>query len=444
MGAGESGKGAALLASARGYRVFVSDHKVIDAATKSLFVENGIGFEENGHTESTILSSTEVIKSPGIPEGVQVVQRLKDAGVPIIDELEFASRYTSAKLITVTGTNGKTTTTRLIEHLLTACGINALAVGNIGNSLAGSLALQGDRDVFVIEASSFQIDGFKEIRPDVSVILNITPDHLDRYGSMKAYAASKLRLADMTTGAVVYFADDQMIANSLDSQQLKALKMKVSLSEKKGMNGWVFENAINTIFGGQELQVSFEDMNIKGLHNMVNAMSAVLAVNFLGVDQNKIKEGITSFRGMPHRFEFVATINGVDYINDSKATNVDAVKYALDALDRPLVWIAGGIDKGNDYKGVMSLVNEKVKALICLGKDNVKLRDAFHEEILSILETTSMEDAVQKSSDLAQWNDVVLLSPACASFDLFQNYEDRGNQFKNAVMKLKEKRILVL
>ena len=435
MGAGESGTGAALLAKAKGYDVFVSDKGSISDKYKSQLIHGNIDYEEGEHTADRIINADLVIKSPGIPESASLIKKVRAAGIEIIDELEFASRYTRAKLIAITGTNGKTTTTLLSYHLLQNAGLKVGLAGNVGDSLAKQV-IEDKNDYYVVEMSSFQIEGISTMCPETVVILNITPDHLDRYEyDFSKYSDAKFSLAKQlgNTGNLIYFLDDKVITEQLKSNDLDVRKQAVSLSSTESD---AYAENTTMIFGKD--QISQSETTLRGKHNLINTMSSVLVARQLGVSIEEIKKGLKTFRNAPHRMEYVATIRDVDFYNDSKATNVESTKYALESFNENLVWIAGGVDKGNNYQHIMELVNAKVKALVCLGKDNEKLRDAFHNEIINILETDRMQDAVKSALHYAEAHDVVLLSPACASFDLFKNYEDRGDQFKDAVMMLKE------
>lgn len=439
LGAGESGTGAALLAHRKGFAVFVSDKGGIAPKYKELLEKEGIAYEENGHTESEILDATEVIKSPGIPEKADIVQNLLAKGASVIDELEFASRYASSRFIAITGTNGKTTTTLLTYHLLKEAGLNVGLAGNVGYSLALQLAEGKEFDWVVLEVSSFQIDGFRDFHPQVAILLNITPDHLDRYNyRIEEYVDSKFRLtANLTKAdAFIYNADDPLTVQGVQERNLSMRRLPVS-SREKGAAVWLGEEAMYLKAGEKEEVISFETLPLKGRHNSLNMACASLAALEAGVEADKLPELLKSFKNVPHRMQPVAWIKEVEYINDSKATNVDAVFYALEAMQKPVVWIAGGIDKGNDYVQLAPLAG-KVKVLVCLGKDNRKLRGAFEEHIPLILETSSMQEAVTAAQDVSQAGDVVLLSPACASFDLFRNYEDRGEQFIRQVQQMQK------
>ena len=435
MGAGESGTGAALLAKAKGYDVFVSDKGSITDNYKQQLIAASIDFEEKRHSEGRILNADMVIKSPGIAEKVDLIKQLRSKGIEIIDELEFASRHTRAKLIAITGTNGKTTATLLTYHLLRNAGLKVGLAGNVGESLAKQV-IENNCDYYVVEMSSFQIDGISSMYPNIVVMLNITPDHLSRYNyNFSEYSDSKFKLVKQLSdsGNLIYFADDQEIAHQLSASNLEIDKQSISLSDNNA--DAYAEAAIMTVTGDL---IDQKETTLQGKHNLINTMSAVLVAKQVGINIEIIREGLKTFKNAPHRLEYVTTIRDVDFYNDSKATNIEATKYALESFDEKMVWIAGGVDKGNNYDYIMEQVNAKVKALVCLGKRNEKLRDVFHDVIINILETNNIHDAVKSAMDYAEAHDVVLLSPACASFDLFNNYEDRGNQFKKAVMMLKE------
>ena len=440
LGAGESGIGAALLASAKGYKVFVSDAGGISAPRKQQLTAANIAFEEFGHTSGEILGADEVIKSPGIAYSNPLVQTLLANGIPVIDELEFAYRHSRGQVIAITGTNGKTTTTLLTYHLLKTAGVDVGLGGNVGKSWAGQLAKE-DHDWWVLEVSSFQIEGFIQFKPKVAVLLNITPDHLDRYGyKFETYAATKFKLTDpMDEGDhFVYFIEDDTIRETIEKKPIKASGYPVAKSATAAdLN--TENNTLNVKWNGVEFQIRPEEMTIQGDHNKINALCAIQAALLAGESVSAIKDGLVNFQNASHRMEAVSTIRGVKFINDSKGTNVDATKYALSAYGEPIIWIAGGVDKGNDYGVLLPLVKENVKGLICLGKDNEKLKSAFTGEIPQITETESIQEAVETGLKWGVSGDVVLLSPACASFDLFKNYEDRGDQFKAAVNSLKEK-----
>ncbi len=434
MGAGESGTGAALLAKAKGYDVFVSDNGLIGKKFKNQLVAASIEFEEERHSKLKILKSRMVIKSPGIPEKAPIIKEIREAGIKIVDEIEFAFSYTKAKLIAITGTNGKTTTTLLTYHLLKEAGLKVGLAGNVGHSLAKQV-IKDEFDYYVIEMSSFQLDGCYSLKPFISILLNITPDHMDRYEyKIENYVNSKFRIIQNIDAKdhFIYYADNELIKQEVDRLNIENGLKPISLEHTDSF-GYSQDGVMNV----GSFSVNQIDTSLLGKHNAINMMSAICAAQLVGIDEQSIKKSLKTFKNAPHRMEYVATINNVRFINDSKATNVDAVKYALDSFSEPLVWIAGGIDKGNQYDLIMDAVNEKVKALVCLGKDNSKLRDAFHNKIINMMETDSIQEAVNAALDYADAHDVVLLSPACASFDLFNNYEDRGDQFRQAVLELK-------
>ncbi|HLT79427.1 MAG TPA: UDP-N-acetylmuramoyl-L-alanine--D-glutamate ligase [Cyclobacteriaceae bacterium] len=436
LGAGESGTGAALLAKAKGYDVFVSDLGAIANGYKTELAAADVAFEEGTHTLERVLDCTLIVKSPGIPWNAPAVAAAEKAGIEIIDEIEFAFRYAQSNIIAITGTNGKTTTTLLTYHLLREAGYKVALAGNVGISFARQVA-SGNYDWYVLEVSSFQLDGITTFNPLVGILLNITPDHLNRYSSMAEYTDSKFRLV-RNMGADQYFiyvADDPIIAEEINRRDIRARQIRVSL-----------QGQTEAYYDGQEMNFTVDgsfrikqsDTTLVGPHNLLNTMAAVSAARLAGVAADDIRKALLTFRNAPHRLEPVGTINGVAFINDSKATNVDSVAYALSSYPGPLIWIAGGIDKGNDYGQIMDEVKNKVKVLICLGKDNEKLRRAFSDVVAIIRETQDMRELVRMALQAAESGDVVLLSPACASFDLFRNYEDRGDQFRAAVKELAE------
>ncbi len=413
----------------------MSDNGAIAPKYKSELETVGINYEEGSHSKKKILTSQLVIKSPGIPETVKIIKKLREADIKIIDEIEFAFSYTKAKIIAITGTNGKTTTTLLTYHLLKDAGLKVGLAGNVGHSLAKQV-LEDEFDYFVVEISSFQLDGSYLLKPYISVLLNITPDHMDRYDyKLENYVSSKFRIIQNADSEdhFIYYADNELIADKLSRTNIKAHKIGLSLQD---ISMSFFDGALMKI--NDDLVISQSDTVLLGKHNAINMMAAVNAALIVGASEEAIREGLKTFKNAPHRMEYIETINDVRFINDSKATNVDAVSYALDSFSDPLVWIAGGVDKGNQYDLIMEKVNAKVKALVCLGTDNTKLREAFHNQILNLLETDNMKDAVRSALDYAEAHDVVLLSPACASFDLFKNYQDRGEQFRQAVLELKK------
>ncbi len=439
LGAGESGTGAALLANVKSFDVFVSDQGLIKEKYKSDLIANKIEFEESKHSEDKILNADLIIKSPGIPDKAEVLKKAKTKRIEIIDELEFAFRYLTGKVIAITGTNGKTTTTLLTYHLMKSAGLNVALAGNVGESLARKVAFE-NHDWYVVEVSSFQLDGTKTFQPYVGILLNITPDHLDRYEyQMQNYINSKFRLiqAMQVNDHFIYYSDDTVVEGDVVKRKIIPSTLKVSLKDQSTSAHFDGERMIFNL-NKNSFSILQQDTTLKGPHNLINTMSAVAAVYLAGVPVDSIKAGLKTFKNAPHRLESVATINGIEFVNDSKATNVDSVVYGLGSYEGPLVWIAGGIDKGNDYKLIEDQVRKKVRVLICLGKDNSKLHKAFDSVVKEIHETQNVKELASLALKVAQRGDVVLLSPACASFDLFKNYEDRGNQFKEAVLGLKE------
>ncbi len=438
LGGGESGVGTALLGKKMGFEVFVSDRGELKEEYRKVLENNGIPWEEGAHSEEKILNAGLVMKSPGIPDTVPLVRAIVAKGIPLISEIEFASRYTGALLIGITGSNGKTTTTMLTHHLLKGEGLHVGMAGNIGDSYAGMVA-ERDYDHYVLEISSFQLDGIVDFKPHIAVITNISPDHLDRYGyKFENYVASKFRIA-MNQGPgdhLIYDADDPTIVAHLKKRPVRSKLIPFSVKEKLTEGAWLEDRTIKIKLEQNTMEMSTDILALEGQHNVKNTMAASMAALLVKVRKETIRQSIQSFQGVPHRLEKVLKINHVEYINDSKATNVNATYYALDGIKKSIVWIAGGVDKGNDYSELMPLVREKVKAIVCLGTDNTKLRESFGNVIELMVETYSMEEAVKVAYKIAERGDAVLLSPACASFDLFQNYEDRGNQFKNAVKNL--------
>ncbi|QMW01629.1 UDP-N-acetylmuramoyl-L-alanine--D-glutamate ligase [Spirosoma foliorum] len=438
LGGGESGVGAALLAQAKGFEVFLSDKGALKESYRATLRAANIPFEEGNHTEERILSASEVVKSPGIPEKAPLVQKLRAQGTPIISEIEFAARYTNAKLIGITGSNGKTTTTLLIYHLLKTAGLNVGLAGNIGDSFAEQV-ITNTFDYYVLELSSFQLDDMYKTHLDVMVLLNITPDHLDRYEyNFQNYVDSKFRILQNAkpTDDFIYFAESQPILDELAKRNPVVNQLPISLEKALSTGGYLADGRLTAVNKEHSFTIAQTETPLKGPHNAINMLAAILAAQSVGVTNEAITEGLKTFQNAAHRLEPAGTINDVQFINDSKATNVDSVFYALSSMDAPTVWIAGGQDKGNDYSQLDSLVEKKVKALICLGIDNHKLVEYFGSKVPVIYETQSITDAVVKGLELAKPGEVVLLSPACASFDLFKNYEDRGNQFKAAVQNL--------
>lgn len=435
LGGGESGTGAALLGKAKGWDVFVSDAGTIRESYRKDLIENEISFEEGSHSEAHILNADLVVKSPGIPDRAPIVKAATEKGIPVIDEIEFAFSYLKGRVIAITGTNGKTTTTLLTHHLLRHAGWDVALAGNVGESLARKVAIR-DHEWYVLEVSSFQLDGTRTFRPHIGVLLNITPDHLDRYqNQMENYISAKFRLtANMQPeDHFIFYADDPVLAAALAKRAVHATTLSVGFNPATAARVFARDAAMHFRLTQPELVVKQEDTTLKGAHNQVNTLCAVSAALLAGVGAEAIRQGLRTFKNAPHRLEPVGEIDGVEFVNDSKATNVDSVVYALGSFDRPLVWIAGGIDKGNDYDLIKNEVAGKVHTLICLGKDNSKLKNFFSGVVKEVMETESVTELVDMALRAAKPGDVVLLSPACASFDLFQNYEDRGNQFREAV-----------
>ena len=439
LGAGESGVGAAMLAKQQAYTVFVSDLSAIAERYKAQLDAANIAYEEGQHTEAAILNADEVVKSPGIPATAAIVKALRRKGIPVISEIEFAKRYTAAKMICITGSNGKSTTTMLTYHTLKNAGLHVGLAGNIGQSFAAQVATE-DYAYYVLEISSFMLDDMYDFKADIAVLLNITPDHLDRYEyKMANYAASKMRiLQNQGAGDVfIYCADDQEIQKALRHTTIKSVRYPFSIQRKLEQGAWLSDQSIHIQTQNQEpLTMSISELALQGKHNMYNSMASGIVAKVLELRNETIRESMGNFKNIEHRLEFVAKISGVTYINDSKATNVNSTWYALESVGDGVILILGGVDKGNDYQMLKELVRTKVRAIICLGKDNQRIHEAFEEDVEIIVNTFSAHEAVQVAYHLAKKDDTVLLSPACASFDLFKNYEDRGNQFKAAVKEL--------
>ena len=439
LGGGESGVGTAILGKKKGYDVFVSDFGKIKENYKEVLTINGIAWEDEKHTEELILNADVVMKSPGIPEKAPIVKKLIEKGIPVISEIEFAIQFTDATTVGITGSNGKTTTTLLTYHLLKQGGLNVGLAGNIGKSFAWQVA-ENKHDIYVLELSSFQLDGIINYKPHIAILTNISPDHLDRYNyDYSLYINSKFRITKNQTEAdyLIYDNEDDAIQNWLNKNTIKANKVPFSLTGKPEKDGGFIENNnINSTIKNEIFTMPINELALEGKHNIKNAMAATAVAQLLNIRKQTIRESLTNFQGVEHRLEKVLKIQGVQYINDSKATNVNSVFYALDSMSTPTVWIVGGVDKGNDYDELMPLVREKVKAIVCLGVDNTKISNAFNNVVDVMVETTSMAEAVQIAQRLAEKGDSVLLSPACASFDLFENYEDRGKQFKQAIYNL--------
>ena len=437
LGAGESGVGAALLARAKGIDVFVSDKGEIKPVYQEKLLNANIAFESGSHDFNRILAADEIIKSPGIPDKADLIQQAKAKNIPVISEIEFASRYTKAKFICITGTNGKTTTTLLTYHLFKSAGLDVALAGNIGESLAEKI-IRDEHDYYVVELSSFQLDGMFQFKAHVGILLNITPDHLDRYEySMANYAKSKLRITQNMTASeyFIYNADDALIKEYFDQDTFEGQEIPFTINYEPGSKAYYVGSKLITKYTGTEEQVDTASSVLIGKHNQYNTAAAVLAAKLVGIAPENIETALASFKNADHRLQTVGEANGVRYINDSKATNVEAVWYALDGINQPIVWIAGGVDKGNDYTTLQPLAKEKVKALLCLGVDNAKLRASFTGVVPVISESQSVEEVVRMAKELANPGDVVLLSPACASFDLFNNYEHRGKRFAEAVQQ---------
>jgi UDP-N-acetylmuramoylalanine--D-glutamate ligase len=438
LGGGESGAGAAVLAKKQGFDVFLSDSSEIKPKYRDMLIEYGIAFEEMQHTEALILNAGEIIKSPGIPDKAPIIQKIKAQKIPVISEIEFGGRYTNAKTICITGSNGKTTTTMLTYHILKEAGLHVGLAGNVGDSFALQVA-EKNYDYYVIELSSFQLDGMYDFKADIAILLNITPDHLDRYNyEMQNYVDSKLRILQNQTedDAFIYWMDDPIV-----SREIEKLKPKVTLypfAEKKeaGAKAYTENHKINIETPNGKFTMEEELVALTGTHNLYNSLASGIAAKLLDIKDDNIRRSLSDFKGVEHRLEKVARVRGVEYINDSKATNVNSCWYALQSMKTPTVLILGGTDKGNDYKEIESLVLNKCHALIFLGVDNSKLHAFFDGKIDTIREAGSMQEAIEQAYEIAQKGDTVLLSPCCASFDLFQNYEDRGRQFKDCVRKL--------
>lgn len=438
LGAGESGVGAAVLAKSKGFDVFVSDFGEISSKYKKALEEYDLVFEENQHTESLILSADEVVKSPGIPDTVPLIVKLKEKNIPVISEIEFAGRYSDAKMICITGSNGKTTTTMLLHHMLKKAGLNVGLAGNVGESLAWQVA-EKDYTHYVVELSSFQLDGMYDFRANIAIILNITPDHLDRYDyKMENYINSKFRILQnmKSEDSFVFCTDDDIIKNELLDCDTLAQLLPFSVREEKEMCGWIENELLKIQYNENLFSMDKKDLSLHGIHNVYNSLASGIAGNVLQIRKEVIRESLSDFQGVDHRLEKVVRVRGIQFINDSKATNINSTWYALESMEEPVVWIVGGVDKGNDYSVLETLVNEKVTGIVCLGIDNTKIHTAFDGKVDMIVDAGSMNEAVTLAYQMAQKENIVLLSPACASFDLFNSYEDRGNQFKEEVRNL--------
>ncbi len=437
LGGGESGVGTALLGKSKGYEVFVSDKGKIKEKYKNVLINNDIEWEDQQHTEAKILNADIVMKSPGIPDKVRLIKVLLGKGTPIISEIEFASKYTNATIVGITGSNGKTTTAMLTHHVLKQ-EIEVGLAGNIGDSFAKQI-LEHDFDTYVLEISSFQLDGCFDFNPKIAIITNIVPDHLDRYNyKFENYIASKFRIAQNQTKAdyLIYDADDEVILNYIQNNTIQSTLLPFSLTKVIENGAYLDQDNIKITIDNNQIIMPIKNIALQGKHNIKNAMAASTVAHLLKIRKQTIRESLENFQGVEHRLENVLKINKVQYINDSKATNVNATYFALESMDAPTVWIVGGVDKGNDYTELFPFINEKVKAIICLGVDNEKLMASFENMVDIIIETQFMSEAVKIAYKIGEAGENVLLSPACASFDLFENYEDRGRQFKDAVRNL--------
>ncbi|MCQ2225278.1 MAG: UDP-N-acetylmuramoyl-L-alanine--D-glutamate ligase [Paludibacteraceae bacterium] len=438
LGAGESGVGAAILAKQKGFEVFVSDKSLIKQKYKDELNSFGIEWEEGNHTESRILAADEIVKSPGIPEKAPLIKALRAQNTHIISEIEFGARYTDAKMICITGSNGKTTTTTLIHHILKNAGLNVGLAGNVGFSLARQVALE-QHDYYVIELSSFQLDGMYEFKADVAILLNITPDHLDRYEyKFQNYINSKFRIVQNMKASdyFIYWNDDPVIRKELEERTIEATACPFSLNKAAGLAAYIEDELLKIHTPKRSFEMPVSDLSLRGQHNMYNSMAAGITAILSEISDETLRESLKTFKSVEHRLESVASIRGVHFINDSKATNVNSCWYALQCMQTPVVLILGGTDKGNDYTEIEELVKEKVRAIVCLGVDNKKLHDFFDGKVAKMEDALSMKEAIDKCFAMAQSGDTVLLSPCCASFDLFKSYEDRGTQFKECVRNL--------
>ena len=439
IGGGESGVGAAYLANKKGYEVFLSDYKKIEEKYRNILLENEIDFEEGGHSLEKFYKANEIIKSPGISEESELILKIKSKNIPIVSEIEFAFRFTSSIIISVTGSNGKTTTSSLIYHILKKSGLNVGLAGNIGNSFSFLIA-ENEFDYIVLELSSFQLDNINHFNSFISVLTNISPDHLERYDyNFENYVDSKFKIVSNHSkeNYFVFNSDDKKINSELKTRKINSTKISFSTTDNESLNkGCIKNQTININVNNNNLMIPIENLSLQGNHNIQNSMAAATVAKILNISDNNIRESLGNFKSIEHRLEHVLTIQKVKYVNDSKATNVNAVYYALDSIKSSTVWIVGGVDKGNNYEELLPLVREKVKAIICIGIDNSKIIQSFSPFVEKIIECTKMSDAVKNAYRMADPKDTVLLSPACSSFDLYKNFEDRGTQFKNAVRKL--------
>ncbi|MFI5170936.1 MAG: UDP-N-acetylmuramoyl-L-alanine--D-glutamate ligase [Chitinophagales bacterium] len=441
LGSGESGTGAAILAKRKGFDVFVSDKGQIKDNYKNKLKAENIDFEEGKHSYDKIFSADQIIKSPGVQEKFEVMKKVREKNIPVIGEIEFAWQYCEGKVVAITGSNGKSTCTSLTYHLLNKAGLNVAIGGNIGKSFAELIA-NGKHDYYVLEISNFQLDDAVTFRPFISVLLNITPDHLDSYNyQFEKYIASKMKIImnQKEDDLFIYNADDPVIEselNKLKNKNDQPQSVSFTLNDRPGEGGWVSNNTLNIQINQNKFSMTINELALQGKHNQYNSMAAAIVGKSLEIKNETIRESLTDFQGLEHRLEFVARVHGISFINDSKATNVNSTWFALESQNNPVIWIVGGIDKGNDYSLITDLVKKKVKAIVCLGEDNTKIHEAFGKLVDIIVNTESMKDSVEMAYRLGNNNDIVLLSPACASFDLFENYEDRGNQFKARVREL--------
>jgi UDP-N-acetylmuramoylalanine--D-glutamate ligase len=439
LGAAESGTGAAVLAAQKGYAVFVSDRGIIKSEYKEELQARGIAFEEGGHTESRILNADEIIKSPGIPDTAPLIVKAIIKGIPIISDIEFAARFTQAKLICITGSNGKTTTATIIYELYKQAGLNVCLAGNIGKSFAWAVA-ENEFDYYVLELSSFQLDHMYDFKADVAILTNITPDHLDRYdNSFQKYVDAKFRILQNQDkeDAFIFNLDDEVVSSEIAKRNVKARTYPFTQKQKLSSDGaFIINNQIIIKTNSNILTMTIEKLALQGKHNVYNSMAGGIAARLQDLRKETIKNCLSDFQTLEHRLEKVAEVRGVEFINDSKATNVNSAWFALESMNKPVIWIAGGVDKGNDYSSLMELVHDKVKAIVCLGKDNTKIHETFGSIVDTIIDTEEASEAVLSAFYLGLPGDTVLLSPACASFDLFENYEDRGEKFKRAVHDL--------
>ena len=438
LGGAESGTGAAVLAKLQGFDVFLSDMSNIAPAFVNTLNDYGIAFEQGQHTADLICNATEIIKSPGIPNKAPIIQQIIALQIPIISEIEFASRYTHAKMIAITGTNGKTTTTLLTYHLLKNAGLNVGLAGNVGNSFAMQVATK-KFDYYVLELSSFMLDDMFDFKADIAILTNITPDHLDRYDyQMQKYVNSKFRITQNQTASdyFIYCKDDEVIQAALASQQIDSTMIPFSIAEDLAYGASISNQHLNIKLKQNTFTMTIQELALQGKHNLYNSMASGVAAKLLDIRNETLKQSMTDFKNAPHRLEHVARIQGIEFINDSKATNVNATWFALESINTPIIWIAGGVDKGNDYSMLTQLVKDRVRAIVCLGTDNSKIHEAFGNVVDIIVNTASATEAAEVSYHLGKKGDTVLLSPACASFDLFKNYEDRGQQFMDAVKEL--------